>query len=239
MSDLNMPTRTRTSAAPTHITAFGGSRMLGRAAPLFRPEPEDGGSGETRLSRKEWERQRSAELAERERGDLASKVANLEYDLREARSKIPADGQVVVSREDAAALESYREHFGTPKEAKEARGKLVELEEKDTLRSYDEARQAALGEYGTDLPDSYKAFIPTAEELMQQPGGKERLRDLDFMKAQVERAAASYGAEKQDATERTDVGVSPGEVRAGGDPTPVDIKQAAREFVARQRGQKE
>lgn len=233
MSHLNMPIR-----RPAHLSAFGTSRLFGRPASLFYPEPEDDNS-ETRMSRREWERQRSAELAERERGDLAAKAAKLEYDLRETRSKLPAADQVVVSREDAAALESYREQFGTPKDAKDARGKLSELEEKDTLRSYDEARHAALAEYGSELPDSYKAFIPTAEELLKRPGGKEQLRDLDFMKAEVERAATLYGAEKQDATERTDVGVSPAEVRAGGDPAPIDAKQAAREMVARQNGQKE
>lgn len=165
---------------------------------------------------------------------LAGKNAELQADLNAARARVPGQDQVVMSREDAAALATYRDQFPTPKDAKEAKGRLGALEERDELRSYDDARRAALEEYGADLPDSFKSLIPTAEELQKRPGGKEVLRDLDFMKAEVERVAGIYGAEKQDATERTDVGKSPAEVKAGGSAGPDDSgKQAVSNFYAR------
>lgn len=224
-----------------HITSFGAPRLFAPHPPLFKPEPEDPADpSDTRMSRKDWERIRAAEVADRERGDLASKVASLEYDLRLARERAPQEGQVLVSAADAALIESYREFFPTPKEAKAAHERLVALEEKEELRSYDDARRDALAEF-QDLPANFQKLIPTAEELLKRPGGKEQLKDLDFMRGQVEQFASAYGAERQNQDAQTDVGVSPGEVKSGGEkPASVDDARAlAREVVQSRYQQKE
>ena len=204
---------------PAHIAAFGTSRMFGGYAPLFKPEPEEGdGRADANggMTRAQFVQEEKARQLDKGIEYLAQKNAELQFDLNRARAAIP-EGHVTLPKEDAAALSAYREAFPTPKEAKEAKGTLGTLREKDELRSYDDARTAALSEYGADLPDNFKALIPTAEQLKDRPGGLELLRNTDFMRAEVERVATAYGAVKQDATERTDVGDSPATVTAGAD----------------------
>ena len=220
---------TRPTAVPAHILAFGGSRLFG-APDLFNPEPE----GEPKpdpydgRSRQQFINEEKAKQLDKGVDYLAGKNAELQADLNAVRLRVPQDGQVVVSREDAAALASYREQFPTPKEAKEAKATLGTLTEKDERRSYDEVRANALAEYG-DLPDAYKALIPTAEELKTRPGGAELLRNHDHLKAEVARVAGVYGAVKRDQTEQTDVGKSPAEVKgaASGGGDEAEAKSAA------------
>lgn len=224
-----------------HITSFGAPRLFAPRPPLFKPEPED--APETPyggLTRQQFINEEKARQLDKGVDYLANKNAELQADLNALRGRLPKEGQVLVSAADAALIESYREFFPTPKEAKAACERLVALEEKEELRSYDDARRDALAEF-QDLPANFQKLIPTAEELLKRPGGKEQLKDLDFMRGQVEQFASAYGAERQNQDAQTDVGVSPGEVKSGGEkPASVDDARAlAREVVQSRYQQKE
>lgn len=194
------------------------------------PDPYNG------LSRQQFINEEKAKQLDKGVDYLAAKNAELQADLNAARARIPGDDRVVLSKEDAAALSAYRAEFPTPKEAKDARANLGSLRERDEQRSYDDARRAALDEY-TDLPDGFKALIPTAEELALRPGGKEQLKNVDAMKAEVAKVATAYGAVKQDQRENTDVtGPSPAGVSAGGDKgktVEAETKEAVSSYYSR------
>lgn len=144
---------------------------------------------------------------------LASKNAELQYDLHKARSAFNSQTHVAMTKADVAALEEYRKHYPTPKEAKEASEKMGTLLADSKKRAYDEARTNAFAEY-EDLPDSFKELIPTAEQVLERPGGTELLGKLDFLKEEVARTAKAFGAVKQDEKRDTDQGVSPGKVKS-------------------------
>ncbi|AWT34572.1 hypothetical protein DM785_02645 [Deinococcus actinosclerus] len=199
--------------APAHVAAFGGRLLMGAHAPRFHPESE-GGEGEQRYSRAEWVAKEKAEQATKSVDVLAERNANLQWDLNEAKRKVPGADQVVVSKEDAAALATYREHFATPADAKKAREGLAQSEERDAMRAYDEKRTELLGKV-KDLPENYKALVMTAEELAKRPGGAEMIRDLALLEADVTRVATSFGATVEDA-KKADVGVPPNHVTGSG-----------------------
>ena len=231
--------RKLTPTAPAHIATFGTSRLFGSHVALFSPEPQDEEKSDPYggVSRQQFINEEKARQLDKGVDYLAAKNAELQADLNAARARLPRDGQVTVSQADAALLESYREHFPTPKDAVSARERLRALEEKEELRSYDDARREALAAF-SDLPENFQRLIPTAEELTKRAGGKEQLKDLDLMRAQVESFATAYGAEKQDKAKETDVGESPASVKGGGSDkasTVTDAAQAAREYVAKLR----
>lgn len=197
---------------PAHIRAFGGPLLFGAHAPRFHPEPEEG--GETRLSRSEWIAKEKADQATKSVDVLAERNANLQWDLNETKRKVPGDGQVVVSKEDAAALATYREHFPTPADAKKAREGLAQAQEQEAVRAYD-AKRAELLAKVKDLPEAYQKLVLTAEELAKRPGGAEMIRDLALLEADVTRVATSFGATIEDA-KKVDVGVPPNDVSGSG-----------------------
>lgn len=197
---------------PAHVRAFGGPLLFGAHAPRFHPEPE--GEGEARLSRSEWIAKEKAEQANKSVDVLAEKNAALQWDLNEARRKVPGADQVVVPKEDAAALAAYREQFPTPVDAKKANEGLKAADEREAMRAYDAKREELLGKV-KDLPDGFKALVLSAEELAKRPGGAEMIRDLSLLEADVKRAATGYGLTLEDA-KKADVGVSPGTVTTGG-----------------------
>ncbi len=238
----------RPSAVPDHIAAFGGPTLF-RSRTLFDPNREgegggagngggSGGGGEQTMTRAQWVEREAAEQAKKSVEQLARDNAGLQYDLRVVRDRFNPETQVAISKEDAAAFEAYRTEFPTPKEAKDARTRLSGLEEKDQLRSYDEARTAALAEF-PDLPAGFQAIIPTAEELKKRPGGAAQLTDVEFLKAEVARVATAYGAQKQNSAENTNAGgPPPTTVTAGQDSaqSAADAAQKAREMIQRRHG---
>ena len=232
----------RPSAVPDHIAAFGGPTLF-RSRTLFDPNREGegggagagngGGSGEQTLTRAQWVQQEAAEQAKKSVDKLALDNANLQYDLKLVRDRFNPETQVAISKEDAAAFEAYRAEFPPPKEAKDAKARLSGLEEKDQLRSYDEARAAALAEF-PDLPAGFQGIIPTAEELKKRPGGAAQLTDVEFLKAEVARVATAYGAQKQSTAESTNAGgPPPTTVTTGQDSaqSAADAAQKAREMI--------
>lgn len=221
----------RPSAVPAHIAAFG-SRFGPRD--LFHPEPEGEAKTEVTMTRAQFVTQEKATLLDKSVEYLANKNAELQYDLNAARREKLPEGQVAVSKEDAAVLSSYRELFPTPKAAKDAQEELGSLKGRDTQRSYDDARSKALEAF-KDLPDTVKSLIPTAEELLKQPGGQDRLGNLEFLSTEVEKYATAYGATKQDQTEKTEVGISPGTVTAPADKQEgvTDAVKAAQDLIAK------
>lgn len=117
--------------------------------------PENDPATET-LTRAQWEAQRATELATKTTLELAQKVAALEGDNRELRGQKLKDGQVAVSKDDAALLEQYRS-YGKPDELK------TQLEERARLQGDLSAR---------DRRDSIRA---AAESAGFKPGMLERL----------------------------------------------------------------
>lgn len=92
-------------------------------------------SDEPTMTRAEWERHRAAEHAQKDTLTLASKVAELEYDLRSKRdelkaltAKLPPEGAVVLSRADAERWSAYTA-LGKPDELSAA------LSERDALKA--------------------------------------------------------------------------------------------------------
>lgn len=80
-----------------HLTAL----ILARtSAP--RGEGEPAPEHPPRLTREEWQAKRRADLAEEGIAGLVTKVADLEYDLRETRRKVPKEGARVLTPEEAA-----------------------------------------------------------------------------------------------------------------------------------------
>ena len=89
---------------------------------------------EPTLSRGQWESQRATELQLKSVLELAQKVATLEGDLKEARASRIKDGQVAVTKDDAALLESYRA-YGAPEALKTSLEQLSTLQADATKRS--------------------------------------------------------------------------------------------------------
>lgn len=71
-----------------------------------RGEGEGKENDPPKKTRAEWEAERQAELAAKDQVTLAKKVAELEYDLRDARRKVPKEGARILSPEEAAEFDA-------------------------------------------------------------------------------------------------------------------------------------
>ncbi len=85
-----------------HLTAL----MLARTANP-RGEGEGNQNDPPKFTREEWAAKRKAELADTQMDVLIKKASDLEYDLREARRKVPKEGARILSPEEAAEYDAY------------------------------------------------------------------------------------------------------------------------------------
>jgi hypothetical protein len=238
MPQLPYPARLSTTFHTALLDGqLGRTRLFAGQAPLFTGTQADAprnGDGEPQLTRAQWIAQEKAEQAKKSVDQLAEANAKLQWDLNERRRAFDPATQVALSKEDALTLAAYREAYPTPKEAVDAKKVLTDLSAKDQVRSYDEARTAALAAY-SDLPDSMKALIPTAEEAAARPDGAALLGNTAFLKTEVDRIAKAYGATKKDTDANTDMGTSPHDVtnNGGQPPSKNESKEAAKSYYDR------
>ena len=79
--------------------------MLARTANP-RGEGESNENVPPRFTREEWAAKRKAELADTQMDVLIKKASDLEYDLREARRKVPKEGARTLTPEEAAEFDA-------------------------------------------------------------------------------------------------------------------------------------
>lgn len=172
----------------------------------------DGGTppdpGEETLTRKQWIAQESANQATKTVAELADKNATLLWEARqhrEVKDKLAAGG-VVVSKEDAAALTTYRE-FGTPDELRSLGEKNAKLEGEQKRLAWNTRRAEQLSKYDSD---KVAPLIPTAEEL-EADGDLAKLDKLEALDAQVAKVAGAFDAVRKAERKDADVGAAPAE----------------------------
>ncbi len=145
----------------------------------LKTPPRFGDGDDDRLTRAEWERQRAADLAKRDIGELASKVAALEYDLKVKRTeledtqkKLPQEGSVLLSKSDAERWAAYQT-LGKPDEIK------TKLGERDTYEKEagDLRREKHLGKLETIAKVKMSALQRVAPEGVTYEAGKVKDKD--------------------------------------------------------------